>query len=76
MSRRLGEDFGLRNQFEIVVGSLESILAELRGVADDLKVVVNQIDDVTNQIEASQTSGGQAQVRLYCICNRTDLNYI
>ena len=52
----------LRDQFEVVVGSLENILSELRGVAADLKVVVNQIDDVTNQIEASHSKYKQPKV--------------
>ena len=43
----------LRNQFKIVVGSLENILTELQEVTSDLRVVVNQIDDVTTQIEKS-----------------------
>ena len=51
----------LRNQFQMVVGSLENILTEIKEVASDLRVVVNQIDDVTNRIESNHTDRKQRQ---------------
>ena len=48
----------LRNQVQVVVGSIENLLCELQGVAADLRVVVNQIDDVTSRIEQTQYCDG------------------
>ena len=48
----------LRNQVQVVVGSIENLLCELQGVAADLRVVVNQIDDVTSRIEQTQYCNG------------------
>ena len=48
----------LRNQVQVVVGSIENLLSELQGVAADLRVVVNQIDDVTSRIEQTQYCNG------------------
>ena len=48
----------LRNQVQVVVGSIENLLCELQGVAADLRVVVNQIDDVTSRIEQTRYCDG------------------